>query len=168
MTGVARAMEFLALSLYVLQELGLPYLVTIIFAARMLPMSLLGILIGTISERISPVSVIQTIYTLSNIITGIAVFLVFTGNFNVIFAFILAFSNGITWVVDLAVRRRVLVDNINKNLLSSSLAMETLSNNATRLVGPLCAGTLYTFVGLGGIFTLQFFMYVLALSLIHI
>ena len=166
MTGVARAMEFLALSLYVLQELGLPYLVTIIFAARMLPMSLLGILIGTISERISPVSVIQTIYTLSNIITGIAVFLVFTGNFNVIFAFILAFSNGITWVVDLAVRRRVLVDNINKNLLSSSLAMETLSNNATRLVGPLCAGTLYTFVGLGGIFTLQFFMYVLALILI--
>ena len=147
MTGVARAMEFLALSLYVLQELGLPYLVTIIFAARMLPMSLLGILIGTISERISPVSVIQTIYTLSNIITGIAVFLVFTGNFNIIFAFILAFSNGITWVVDLAVRRRVLVDNINKNLLSSSLAMETLSNHATRLVGPLCAGTLYTFVG---------------------
>ena len=166
MTGVARAMEFLALSLYVLQELGLPYLVTIIFAARMLPMSLLGILIGTISERISPVSVIQTIYTLSNIITGIAVFLVFTGNFNVIFAFILAFSNGITWVVDLAVRRRVLVDNINKNLLSSSLAMETLSNNATRLVGPLCAGTLYTFVGLGGIFILQFIMYVLALILI--
>ena len=166
MTGVARAMEFLALSLYVLQELGLPYLVTIIFAARMLPMSLLGILIGTISERISPVSVIQTIYTLSNIITGIAVFLVFTGNFNIIFAFILAFSNGITWVVDLAVRRRVLVDNINKNLLSSSLAMETLSNNATRLVGPLCAGTLYMFVGLGGIFTLQFIMYVLALILI--
>ena len=67
-----------------LQELGLPYLVTIIFAARMLPMSLLGILIGTISERISPVSVIKTIYGISNIITGIAVLFVFTGNFNVI------------------------------------------------------------------------------------
>ena len=39
MTGIARAMEFLALSLYALQELGLPYLVTIIFAARMLPVS---------------------------------------------------------------------------------------------------------------------------------
>ena len=46
MTGIARAMEFLALSLYALQELGLPYLVTIIFAARMLPMSLLGIIIA--------------------------------------------------------------------------------------------------------------------------
>ena len=34
MTGIARAMEFLALSLYALQELGLPYLVTMIFAAR--------------------------------------------------------------------------------------------------------------------------------------
>ena len=47
MTGIARAMEFLALSLYVMQELGLPYFVTIIFAARMVPMSLFGIIIGT-------------------------------------------------------------------------------------------------------------------------
>ncbi len=80
MTGIARAMEFLALSLFALQELGLPYLVTIIFAARMLPMSLLGIVIGTISERISPISVIKFIYTLSNISTGIAILLVFTDN----------------------------------------------------------------------------------------
>ena len=142
MTGIARAMEFLALSLYALQELGLPYLVTIIFAARMLPMSLLGIIIGTISERISPLLLIKIIYSLSNIFTATSVILVITNNFNVYFAFILAFINGITWVVDLAVRRRVLADNIKKNLLSSSLAMETLSNNATRLIGPLCAGSL--------------------------
>ncbi len=166
MTGIARAMEFLALSLYALQELGLPYLVTIIFAARMLPMSLLGIVIGTISERISPISVIKFIYALSNISTGIAILLVFTDYFNVVFAFLLAFINGITWVVDLAVRRRVLVDNIDQNLLSSSLAMETLSNNATRLVGPLCAGSLYAFVGLTGIFSVQLFMYILALGFI--
>jgi len=166
MTGIARAMEFLALSLYALQELGLPYLVTIIFAARMLPMSLLGIVIGTISERVSPISVIKYIYSASNIFTGLAVLLVFTGNFNVYYAFILAFFNGITWVVDLAVRRRVLADHIDKKLLSSSLAMETLSNNATRLIGPLFAGSLYTLVGLKGIFSLQFFMYICAFVLI--
>ncbi|MDC0092812.1 MFS transporter [Alphaproteobacteria bacterium] len=166
MTGIARAMEFLALSLYALQELGLPYLVTMIFAARMLPMSLLGIVIGTISERVSPISVIKLIYALSNISTGIAILLVFTDHFNVIFAFLLAFINGITWVVDLAVRRRVLADNIDPNLLSSSLAMETLSNNATRLIGPLCAGSLYAFVGLVGIFSVQLFMYILALGFI--
>ena len=126
--------------------------------------------IGTISERVSPILVIKIIYSLSNIFTGMAVILVFTDNFNMFFAFTLAFINGITWVVDLAVRRRVLADNIKKKLLSSSLAMETLSNNATRLIGPLCAGTLYTFVGLTGIFSLQFIMYLLALglSLIHI
>ena len=166
MTGIARAMEFLALSLYALQELGLPYLVTIIFAARMLPMSLLGIVIGTISERIPPMSLIKFIYALSYIFTGIAVLLVFTDYFNIFYAFFLAFVNGITWVVDLAVRRRVLADNIDKTLLSSSLAMETLSNNATRLIGPLCAGSLYAFVGLTGIFSLQFFMYIIAFGLV--
>ena len=166
MTGIARAMEFLALSLYALQELGLPYLVTIIFAARMLPMSLLGIIIGTISERISPLLLIKIIYALSNIFTATSVILVITNNFNVYFAFTLAFINGITWVVDLAVRRRVLAENIKKYLLSSSLAMETLSNNATRLIGPLCAGSLYAFVGLSGIFCLQLLMYIFALGLI--
>ncbi len=166
MTGIARAMEFLALSLYALQELGLPYLVTIIFAARMLPMCLLGIVIGTISERISPISLIKFIYALSYIFTGISVLLVFTDYFNIFYAFFLAFVNGITWVADLAVRRRVLADNIDKTLLSSSLAMETLSNNATRLIGPLCAGSLYAFVGLTGIFSLQFFMYIMAFGLI--
>ena len=166
MTGIARAMEFLALSLYALQELGLPYLVTIIFAARMLPMSLLGIIIGTISERISPLLLIKIIYSLSNIFTATSVILVITNNFNVYFAFTLAFINGITWVVDLAVRRRVLAENIKKNLLSSSLAMETLSNNATRLIGPLCAGSLYALVGLSGIFCLQLLMYIFALGLI--
>ena len=165
-TGIARAMEFLALSLYALQELGLPYLVTIIFAARMLPMSLLGIIIGTISERISPLLLIKIIYALSNIFTATSVILVITNTFNVYFAFTLAFINGITWVVDLAVRRRVLAENIKKNLLSSSLAMETLSNNATRLIGPLCAGSLYAFVGLSGIFCLQLLMYIFALGLI--
>ncbi len=166
MTGIARAMEFLALSLYALQELGLPYLVTMIFAARMLPMSLLGIIIGTISERISPLLLIKIIYSLSNIFTATSVILVITNNFNVYFAFTLAFINGITWVVDLAVRRRVLAENLKKNLLSSSLAMETLSNNATRLIGPLCAGSLYAFVGLSGIFCLQLLMYIFALGLI--
>ena len=166
MTGIARAMEFLALSLYALQELGLPYLVTMIFAARMLPMSLLGIIIGTISERTSPLLLIKIIYSLSNIFTATSVILVITNNFNVYFAFTLAFINGITWVVDLAVRRRVLAENIKKNLLSSSLAMETLSNNATRLIGPLCAGSLYAFVGLSGIFCLQLLMYIFALGLI--
>ena len=166
MTGIARAMEFLALSLYALQELGLPYLVTIIFAARMLPMSLLGIIIGTISERISPLLLIKIIYSLSNIFTATSVILVIMNIFNVYFAFTLAFINGITWVVDLAVRRRVLAENIKKNLLSSSLAMETLSNNATRLIGPLCAGSLYALVGLSGIFCLQLLMYIFALGLI--
>jgi MFS family permease len=132
----------------------------------MVPMSLFGIIIGTISERVSPILVIQTIYSLSNLITGISILLVLTGNFNLVFAFVLAFTNGITWVVDLAVRRRVLVDYVNKSLLSSSLAMETLSNNATRLIGPLCAGAIYTYIGLEGIFILQLAMYIIALLLI--
>ena len=67
----------------------------------------------------------------------------------------LAFISRITWVVDLAVRRRVLAENIKKSFKFFS-SNETLSNNATRLIGPLCAGSLYAFVGLSGIFCLRY------------
>ena len=35
MTGIARAMEFLALSLFILEGLGIAFLITIVFATRM-------------------------------------------------------------------------------------------------------------------------------------
>ena len=94
-------------------------------------------------------------------------FILSTFDFN-IFALILAFINGITWVVDLAVRRRIITENIDEKLLSASLAMETLSNNATRLIGPLLTGFLYVIIGLNGLFIILFILYLIALSLILI
>ena len=86
--------------------------------------------------------------------------------FNIYFAFIFAFINGTTWVVDLAVRRRIINENIEEKFLSTSLAMETLSNNATRLIGPLLTGSLYIAIGLQGLFLILFILYLNALILI--
>ena len=150
-TGIARAMEFLTLSLYILNDFGLAYLITVIFAFRMLPMSMLGLIIGSISEKISPILIVRFLYSLSFSFTLICVFLKNFDYFNLFFALLLAFINGTTWVIDLAVRRRIITENITEKLLSTSLAMETLSNNSTRLIGPLLAGFLYVAIDLEGL-----------------
>ena len=168
MTGVARAMEFLALSLFILEDIGIAFLITIIFAIRMFPMSLLGILIGSISEKFPAIYIVKFLYLCSTIASLICFILSTFDFFNIFFAFILAFINGITWVVDLAVRRRIITENIDEKLLSASLAMETLSNNATRLIGPLLTGFLYVIIGLNGLFIILFILYLIALSLILI
>ena len=165
-TGIARAMEFLTLSLYILNDFGLAYLITVIFAFRMLPMSMLGLIIGSISEKISPILIVRFLYFLSFSFTLICVFLKNFDYFNLFFALLLAFINGTTWVIDLAVRRRIITENITEKLLSTSLAMETLSNNSTRLIGPLLAGFLYVAIDLEGLLLIISSLYFLALSLI--
>ena len=165
-TGIARAMEFLTLSLYILNDFGLAYLITVIFACRMLPMSMLGLIIGSISEKISPILIVRFLYSLSFSFTLICVFLKNFDYFNLFFALLLAFINGTTWVIDLAVRRRIITENITEKLLSTSLAMETLSNNSTRLIGPLLAGFLYVAIDLEGLLLIISSLYFLALSLI--
>ena len=165
-TGIARAMEFLTLSLYILNDFGLAYLITVIFAFRMLPMSMLGLIIGSISEKISPILIVRFLYFLSFSFTLICVFLKNFDYFNLFFALLLAFINGTTWVIDLAVRRRMITENITEKLLSTSLAMETLSNNSTRLIGPLLAGFLYVAIDLEGLLLIISSLYFLALSLI--
>ena len=165
-TGIARAMEFLTLSLYILNDFGLAYLITVIFAFRMLPMSMLGLIIGSISEKISPILIVRFLYFLSFSFTLICVFLKNFDYFNLFFALLLAFINGTTWVIDLAVRRRMITENITEKLLSTSLAMETLSNNSTRLIGPLLAGFLYVSIDLEGLLLIISSLYFLALSLI--
>ena len=165
-TGIARAMEFLTLSLYILNDFGLAYLITVIFAFRMLPMSMLGLIIGSISEKISPILIVRFLYFLSLSFTLICVFLKNFDYFNLFFALLLAFINGTTWVIDLAVRRRIITENITEKLLSTSLAMETLSNNSTRLIGPLLAGFLYVAIDLEGLLLIISSLYFLALGLI--
>ncbi|MFL2662880.1 MAG: MFS transporter [Alphaproteobacteria bacterium] len=165
-TGIARAMEFLTLSLYILNDFGLAYLITVIFAFRMLPMSMLGLIIGSISEKISPILIVRFLYSLSFSFTFICVLLKNFDYFNLFFALLLAFINGTTWVIDLAVRRRIITENITEKLLSTSLAMETLSNNSTRLIGPLLAGFLYVAIDLEGLLLLISSLYFLALGLI--
>ena len=166
MTGIARAMEFLALSLFILEGLGIAFLITIVFATRMLPMSLLGIFIGSISENVKASSVVMFLYLCSTIIVLCCFILQANDYFNIYLALTLAFINGTTWVADLAVRRRIITENIEEKFLSTSLAMETLSNNATRLIGPLCTGFLYITIGLEGIFFVLFFLYFSALIFI--
>ncbi len=166
MTGVARSMEFLALSLFILEDIGIAFLITIVFAIRMLPMSLLGIFIGSISEKVQASNIVKFLYVCSTLISLICFILTINNIFNIYFAFIFAFINGTTWVVDLAVRRRVITENIEERFLSTSLAMETLSNNATRLIGPLMTGFLYIAIGLHGLFLILFVLYLNALILI--
>ena len=59
---------------------------------------------------------------------------------------------GIVWSTENATRRRMVGECVEPALVSRALALDTMSNSVTRLIGPLAAGVLYQRYGLGGCF----------------
>ena len=62
---------------------------------------------------------------------------------------------GIVWSTEMATRRRMVGECVDGPLVSRALALDTMSNSATRLLGPLVAGSIYQAYGLAGCFTVS-------------
>jgi predicted MFS family arabinose efflux permease len=62
----------------------------------------------------------------------------------------------------MATRRRMVGECVAPALVSRALALDTMTNSLTRLVGPLCAGVVYQRLGLAGSFTVSACFYGLA------
>ena len=62
----------------------------------------------------------------------------------------------------MATRRRMVGECVEPRLVSRALALDTMSNSFTRLLGPIFAGVLYQQLGLAGAFAVSAAIYALA------
>ena len=60
---------------------------------------------------------------------------------------------GVVWSTEMATRRRMVGECVEASLVSRALALDTMSNSATRLLGPVLAGSIYQAFGLAGCFS---------------
>ena len=63
---------------------------------------------------------------------------------------ILAFINGLGWATDWPIRRTIVGDVVDPRQLSNAMSLESLTNSATRMIGPLVGGLAFQTVGLDG------------------
>jgi MFS family permease len=73
-----------------------------------------------------------------------------------------ALVSGVVWSTEMATRRRMVGECVEPRLVSRALAMDTMSNSFTRMLGPVCAGAIYQRLGLAGAFGLSACFYALA------
>jgi MFS family permease len=69
---------------------------------------------------------------------------------------------GIVWSTEMATRRRMVGECVAPALVSRALALDTMSNSFTRLLGPMLAGVIYQRLGLAGAFGVSACFYALA------
>src|SRR6201996_6053734 len=63
-----------------------------------------------------------------------------------------AVVSGVVWSSEMATRRRMVGESVEARLVSRALALDTMSNSFTRLLGPVFAGMIYQRFGLAGSF----------------
>src|SRR5262249_25740379 len=69
------------------------------------------------------------------------------GRFDFGFAALATFLLGLQWAVDWPTRRSIVPDIVGRELTGNAMALESLSMNMTRVIGPLLAGVLIAYLG---------------------
>lgn len=161
-----RWFEVLAAALFTLDVTGSGFDVAVVSAARTLPMFLLGAFSGVVSEAMNRKHVLLggQIVTCAASVTVAA--LGWCGVARPWHIAVAALVAGVVWSTEMATRRRMVGECVEPGLISRALALDTMSNSFTRLLGPIAAGLVYQRLGLAGTFTASACIYALAAILV--
>ena len=160
--NMMRWFEVLAAALFTLDVTGSGLDVAIVSAARTMPMLLLGAFSGVVTEAVNRKQVLflgQVITCLASASIAAAAWAGAARPWHVALA---AMVSGVVWSTEMATRRRMVGECVEGRLVSRALALDTMSNSFTRMLGPVFAGIIYQRLGLAGAFTFSACVYALA------
>ena len=169
--GAMRWLEMLAIGVWVYAETASPVLVALMMVLRMLPMAMFGTFTGAIADRIDRrLILIGCMMTMAGV-TAVLSVLAWFGMLEIWQVGLGAFINGLCWSTDFPVRRTILGESVGQGRLGPAMSMDSASNNATRMIGPLAGGALFTAVGMTGAYAVAATFYavagLLAITLIY-
>jgi MFS family permease len=164
--GVLRWLELLAISVYVLETTGSPFLVALMTFLRMAPMFLFGIPAGALADRYDRKRLLLIGLL---VLAGAAAVLAAVALLDRIALWHIAvgtFLNGMFWASEFPVRRIMLGEIAGVERLSRAMALESATSNATRMIGPALGGVLIQTSGLWGVYALGVLLYLACAALI--
>jgi MFS family permease len=157
-----RFFELLSAALFTLDVTGSGLAVAIVSAARTMPMLLFGAFSGVVTESISRKQVLQFGQLLTCVSAIVIATLAFMGLVRPWHLGVSSFVSGMVWSTEMATRRRMVGESVEGRLVSRALALDTMSNSASRLVGPIAAGVVYQHFGIAGAYVVSACVYAAA------
>jgi MFS family permease len=160
-----RWFEVLAAALFTLDVTGSGLAVAIVSAARTMPMLFLGAFAGVMSEAVDRRRVLVVGQLITAVASATVAILGALGTARPWHVALAALVAGTVWSTEMSTRRRMVGESVPPALVPRALALDTLTNSVTRMIGPIIAGTLYEFAGLAGAFALSALAYLFAAML---
>ena len=165
-SGIARWLEMLVAGVYAFDTTGSPFLVALLVILRMLPLAVLGSIVGTFADRMAPRLFLIAIMGTAMMVST-AVFLIFVAELDQYWIVAAAsFVSGVVWSTDMPLRRRLLGDIAGMARIAPAMSLDSATNNATRMMGPLVGGILFQWLGPSGAFALSAAMYACCVALL--
>ena len=156
--GVSNAMlwlEVLAAALFTLQVTKSGFDVALVSAARSLPLLATGAFIGVISDAANRKYIVVGGLLLSAASAGAVGLLASLGVLRPWHIGMAALLSGIVYATEMPARRRMIAECAGPSLALHAVAADSMTNYATRVLGPVLGGIAYQHVGLAGAFLMS-------------
>ena len=161
-----RWFEVLSAALFTLDATGSGLAVAVVSAARTLPMLLLGAFAGVMSEAVNRKRVLLIGQIVSGLASAAVAVLAVFGIARPWHVGVAALVAGTVWSTEMSTRRRMVGECVEGALVPRALALDTVTNSITRLIGPITAGAAYQTIGLAGAYTVSACVYLVAVFLV--
>lgn len=148
-SGSMRWLETLAVSVYVFEVTESAFMVALLMSARMAPM-LLGAAVGALAERFNRRTILLSGLAIMSTVSAVMGVLALTGAIQIWQIAIGSFLTGLFFASEFPVRRTILGEIAGQKRIGAALSLDSASNNATRMIGPIIGGILIETVGLHG------------------
>lgn len=159
-SSVVRWLDTLAIAVFAYQQTGSAFVVAMLTMLRMLPMAVLGLAFGAISERVQRRVLLLWVLVLMALTAAALAGLAMTGRLAVWHLAVASLLNGLAWASDNTVRRFLIGEVVGAAQLPAAMSLDIGAGNAARMVGPALGGALLAMVGIEGAFVLGAVLYV--------
>ena len=154
----------LALALFAYQLTASAFVVVMLTMLRLLPMGLFGAFLGAAAERFDRRRALILVISTQIVITLALAILATLEAIEIWHLAVGSFVNGTGWASDHPVRRMMIGDALGAERIAAGLSIDTATNNACRVAGPVLGGVLLAEFGLTSVFWFSLALYLPALA----
>ncbi len=160
---VSRTVEIIVLSWLTLEITDSPSQVAWVGVSRMTPMFLIGLLAGSLADRLPKLKVLIGIQILNIVVSCFVIGLLIYGNIAIWQVYLAIFLTGMGWTLDFAARRSYYSELFPPGGLVNAVSLDTASMTGSFMLGPALGGWLISIVGFSGAYIVMLGLYIVGL-----
>lgn len=147
-----RWLELLASGLFAFEVTGSALAVAGVVAARQLPQLLFGAFAGAVSEAVDRKLIVMLALLVPAAIATVLATLATTGDLQLWHIALGNLVAGTMWSTEMSTRRRMVGEVAGPRIIQA-IALDSSTNAATRMIGPLLGGFVFEWLGMKGAYT---------------